>query len=123
MSRRRPLAALLLVATLGLAACSDPDANDPAPGALGDGDTGEPAAANVNLKPTTFDPEEVTVKVGETVRWKWGGGVQHDVEGDDFKSKVQSKGQFDHTFEEAGEFEFVCNVHPTTMKGKVTVEA
>ena len=43
------------------------------------------------------------MKVGETVRWKWGGGVQHDVEGDGFKSKLQSKGQFDHTFDEAGD--------------------
>jgi plastocyanin len=116
---RRLLASLLLVASLGLAACSDPDDG----GGGGAADDGPPADATVDLKPTTFDPEEVTVKVGETVRWKWGGGVQHDVEGEGFKSKIQSKGQFDHTFEEAGSFEYVCNVHPTTMKGTVTVEA
>lgn len=118
---RRLFASFLLVASLGLAACSDSD--EPAPGAMGDGDTGAPAAATVDLKPTTFDPADVTIKVGETVRWKWGGGVQHDVEGDGFKSKVQSKGQFDHTFDEAGSFDYTCNVHPTTMKGTVTVEA
>ena len=120
MSRRRLLPAVLLVASLGLAACSDPDADA---GDAGPGDGGPPAAATVDLKPTTFEPDEVTVKVGETVRWKWGGGVQHDVEGEGFKSKLQSKGQFDHTFDEAGTFEFKCNVHPTTMTGTVTVEA
>ena len=118
---RRLLASLLLVASLGLAACSDSD--EPTPGAVGDGDTGAPADATVDLKPTTFEPDEVTVKVGETVAWKWGGGVQHDVEGDGFKSKIQSKGEFRHTFDEAGTFEYTCNVHPTTMKGTVTVEA
>ena len=117
---RRLLASLLLVASLGLAACSDPDDGG---GGGGPADNGPPADATVELKPTTFEPAEVTVKVGETVAWKWGGGVQHDVEGDGFKSKIQSKGEFRHTFEEAGSFEFVCNVHPTTMKGSVTVEA
>ena len=114
---RRPLAALLLAATLGLsAACSDPDG-----GGSSAPDDGPPADATIDLKPTTFEPSEVTVKVGETVAWKWGGGVQHDVEGDGFKSKIQSKGEFRHTFDEAGSFDFVCNVHPTTMKGTITV--
>jgi plastocyanin len=118
-------AALLLVASLalGFAACGDgDDSGDPEPGAIGQADDGKPAAAVVELKPTTFEPADVTVKVGESVRWKWGGGVQHDVVGDGFKSKLQSKGQFDHTFDEAGTFDYKCEVHPTTMKGTITVE-
>ena len=115
---RRLLASAVLVAALGLAACSDSDD----PGGTDDGDGGSPAAATVDLKPTTFEPDEVTIEVGETVRWEWGGGVQHDVEGGGFKSKLQSKGEFEHTFDEAGTFDYVCNVHPTTMKGTVTVE-
>ena len=118
---RRLLASVLLIASLGLAACSDPDTDDPG-GAVGDGDTGAPAAATIELKPTTFEPEDVTVSVGETVRWKWGGGVQHDVEGEGFKSKLQSRGEFDHTFDTAGTFEYKCNVHPSTMTGTVTVQ-
>ena len=124
MRRRSPRLASLLLASslaLGLGACSDAD--EPSPGAVDSANDGKPAAATVDLKATTFEPEEVTVKVGESVRWKWGGGVQHDVEGEGFKSKVQSKGAFDHTFDEAGTFEYKCNVHPTTMKGTVTVEA
>ena len=124
--RRFPRPATLLLAAslaLGLGACGDgDDSGDPEPGAIGQADDGKPAAATVALKPTTFEPAEVTVKVGDSVRWKWEGGVQHDVEGEGFKSKVQSKGAFDHTFDEAGTFDYKCNVHPTTMKGTVTVE-
>jgi plastocyanin len=118
MSPRRLLAVALLLSSFALAACSDSD------GGSGDGaPAGPPADATVELKPTTFEPDEVTIKVGETVAWKWGGGVQHDVEGDGFKSKLQSKGEYRHSFDEAGTFEFKCNVHPTTMTGNVTVEA
>ena len=74
------------------------------------------------LQPATFKPEDVTIKAGETVRWKWGGGVQHDVKGEGFDSGVKSKGTFDHTFDTAGEYPYKCTVHPTTMKGTVTVE-
>ena len=119
MSARRLLAVALLAAACTFAACSDSDGGPEDGGAP----AGPPADATVELKPTTFEPDEVTIKVGETVAWKWGGGVQHDVEGDGFKSKLQSKGEFRHTFDEAGTFDFKCNVHPTTMTGKVTVEA
>ena len=121
----RSLAALLLALSLslGFAACGGGDDNDdPEPGAIGQADDGKPAAATIELKATTFEPADASVEVGDSVRWKWDGGVQHDVEGDGFKSKVQSKGSFDHTFDEAGTFEYKCNVHPTTMKGTITVE-
>lgn len=76
----------------------------------------------MSLEPTTFEPAKVTIQVGERVVWKWKGGVQHDVHGgDEFKSKLQSKGEFTHTFDKAGTFEYLCDVHPTTMKGTVEV--
>ncbi|HUP84740.1 MAG TPA: plastocyanin/azurin family copper-binding protein [Acidimicrobiales bacterium] len=117
----RFLAAVVAVTSLVVAACSDSDSDRGDTGSSGGSGTG--AAATVNLKPTTFDPADVAVKVGETVRWKWGGGVQHDVTGDGFESNLQSKGEFDHTFDTAGTFDYKCEVHPTTMKGTVTVEA
>ena len=108
------LAALLLLGAVSLAACG------------GDGDEvprdrGSAAAATIDLGPTTFEPAEASVSVGDTVVWKWAGGVQHDVEGEGFKSEIQKEGSFSHTFEEAGTFEYHCNVHPTTMKGTITV--
>ena len=120
-SVRRSIALVSLFVSLGLAACGGGD--DGGGTSTGDDGGGSDAAATVALKPTTFEPEDVTVKVGETVLWKWAGGVQHDVDGDGFKSELQSKGEFEHTYYEAGTFDYHCNVHPTTMKGTVTVEA
>jgi plastocyanin len=116
-SRRSALSALLLAGSIALAACGGDDgAGEETPEA-----SGPPAAATVNLRPATFEPADVKVGAGETVEWKWAGGVQHDVQGEGFKSKVQSKGTFRHTFPEAGTFDYKCNVHPTTMTGTVTV--
>lgn len=111
------LAALLFVGAAFLSACGDDDAGD-----QGTSEGAESsAAATIDLGPTTFEPADATVAVGETVLWKWGGGVQHDVEGEGFKSEMQKEGTFSHTFDEAGTFEYKCNVHPTTMKGTITV--
>jgi plastocyanin len=120
------------VAALVAGACGggDDDENGSGSGSGDDGSattteasSGAPVAATILLQPATFKPEDVTIKPGETVRWKWAGGVQHDVEGDGFESKLMSKGQFDHTFDAEGEYPFKCTVHPTTMKGTVTVKA
>lgn len=74
------------------------------------------------MEPTTFEPDEVSIKAGDRVVWKWAGGVQHNVNGgDEFKSDLKSKGEFAHTFDTAGTYEYLCDVHPTTMKGTVEV--
>lgn len=113
----RPLAGLLALLALALGACG----GDGGGASMPDGDAGD-AAATVRLKPVTFEPETATIKVGETVKWEWEGGVQHNVNGEGFKSELKRKGTFSHTFEEAGTFDYKCDVHPTTMKGTITVE-
>jgi plastocyanin len=123
---RRGLITLLLGATLFVGACGGgddgPEDGGGGPTSGGPSGGGPPAAATVKLEPTTFDPAEVTVKVGETVRFDWAGGVQHNVVFDDGQSKLQTKGSYTKTFDEAGTFDYLCEVHPTTMKGTVTVE-
>lgn len=117
----RPLAGLLVVVALALGACGGGDDG----GTMTAGDTGEEggeAAATVVLKAAVFEPDKTTIKVGETVRWEWEGGVQHNVNGEGFKSELKRKGTFSHTFEEAGSFEYKCDVHLTTMKATITVE-
>lgn len=121
----RLVAAVLLFVALGLEACGG-DSDTMRAGDTGGEDHGEhgagEAAATVLLKPAVFEPDETTIKVGETVKWEWEGGVQHNVNGDGFKSELKRKGTFSHTFEEAGSFDYKCDVHPTTMKGTVIVE-
>jgi plastocyanin len=126
VTSRWPLAvatAVVLVSSL-TAACGGGDGG----GATGTSSSSSPAdagrapAATVKLQPTTFAPSTVTVKVGDTVEWVWAGGVQHNVNGGDaFKSKLQSKGDFRHTFDKAGSYAYHCDVHPTTMKATVEV--
>jgi plastocyanin len=120
---RRSLATLLVLAGLVAGACGG--GGDDAASSSGDGGkkatAGPPAAAPVKLEAAQFDPAQVTVQVGDTVRWEWGGNVQHDVVGGSFKSPIKSKGDFTHTFTTAGTFPFHCDVHPT-MKGTVTVQ-
>jgi plastocyanin len=113
--RRRTLAALAALSVVALAGCGGGDgaAAEPEP-------AGPPPAATVELEPVSFAPAKVTIEAGETVRWTWKGGVQHDVAGKGFKSKVMSKGSFSHTFTEPGTYDYKCSVHPT-MKGTVTV--
>lgn len=129
-SRRHATVALLAVAlavtSVGLGACGsgDEDGDDLGASASGadapPGDHRAPAVV-VDLKAAKFEPSSAAVKVGETVRWVWGGGVQHDVVGDGFESTLQSKGRFDHTFTEPGTFTYRCEVHPSTMRGTITV--
>ncbi len=92
----------------------------PAPEAEGGG-----GATEVSMKDIKFDPSDLSIKAGDTVTWVNDDTVGHDVTGDDFKSgdagAMQNGDTFEHTFDAAGTFDYVCTVHPG-MKGTVKVE-
>jgi plastocyanin len=126
---KRVIALLAACLALGIvvAGCGgDDDGGD-----SGSADTKEqpaPAAeggsAEVSMKDIKFNPSEVTVKAGDTVTWTNDDGVGHDVTGDSFKSgepgALENGDTFEHTFDKAGTFDYVCTVHPG-MKGTVKV--
>ena len=97
---------------------ADTTEEQPAPAA-------EAGGVEVSMKDIKFNPEDVTVKSGDTVSWVNDDGVGHDVTGDDFKSgepgAMQTGDTFEHTFDAAGTFDYVCTVHPG-MNGSVKVE-
>jgi plastocyanin len=77
---------------------------------------------------------ETTVNVGDTVVWQVQSGTHTVTECDDsfatcppaggFNSGTLSTGaSFSHTFTTAGVFEYRCNIHPNSMRGRVTVVA
>jgi plastocyanin len=129
----RWLALLMACLALGLvgAGCGDDDDD----GGGGGGETTEAPSADggtpagggteVSMENIKFNPTDVTIKPGETVTWVNDDSVGHDVTGDDFKSGdpggMQNGATFEHTFETAGTFDYVCTVHPG-MKGSVTVK-
>ena len=119
---RLRIAPFILAAALSLAACGGSD--DGGGGATNDTSDSKPtgpAAATVALKDLKFDPETVTIAVGETVEWVWEEKVLHNVHGDGVESPNQSEGTFSHTFDEAGSFDYQCTLH-SGMTGTVEVE-
>ena len=74
-----------------------------------------------------FDPANIVVDLGTTVRWEWNGeGGGHNVVevNDAFESELTDEVgfTFEHAFDEAGTFEYVCTPHQTQgMVGVVEV--
>ena len=85
---------------------------------------GPPKKGTVILRDIAFKPDKVTVKVGDTVTWKFEDqGIPHDVVADDdaFKSEVMDSGTFRHTFDKPGTYTYKCTLHAAQMTGTVTV--
>ena len=76
----------------------------------------------------TFGPAAVAVSTGTTVVWEWTGqGGQHNVAASDGAFESETVGEeghtFEHTFEEAGTYTYVCTPHEAVgMKGAIYVE-
>lgn len=80
-------------------------------------------APTVTLAGNAYEPNEVTIRAGDSVTWVWeDGAVQHDVVADAFRSAIQADGTYRHAFEEPGTYAYRCTLHPR-MTGTVTVIA
>jgi plastocyanin len=83
------------------------------------------ANKQVFIRDFFFDPEDVTIKKGETVEWTNEGNQDHTVTAAglfDEVLKPRSK-PFYHKFDEAGTVNYRCRFHLAShqMKGTVTV--
>ena len=109
---RTTIAALLLLPLLGVA-CGG-----------GDDEGGESAGSaepgSVSVVDNKFEPADIEVAPGDTVTWVWEGAVNHNVKGEGFESPTQKDGEYERQFNSAGEYAYVCTLHPG-MKGKVVV--
>lgn len=89
-------------------------------------DPSEPAPDEhtVMIEDYKFQPEEITIKSGETITWINKDKVRHTATStnDYFDSGLFGKDEsFQQTFDEAGTYEYICTPHPY-MTGKVIVE-
>jgi plastocyanin len=113
---------LIAVAAFGLlagAACGS-DSKDEAKTPTSD-NMGAAPAATIKASGTTWSPDEVSIKVGDTVEWDVDGSVVHDLKGDEgVEHKASSSFKVTHTYDKAGTFSFQCTIHPG-MTGTVEV--
>lgn len=74
-------------------------------------------------QPSGYEPAEVSVKVGQVVKWKNEGAEAHTVTAEDgsFDSGSMAPGaEFQFTFSKPGTFSYTCTPHPWA-KGTVKV--
>lgn len=135
--RKELLIFLIILGVFFVAGCVENEGSDePEPsipleevdkgGAVGTEETSSGAKsdiANVEIRNYTYIPQNITVKIGQTVMWTNNDTVLHDVVGSGIESDYLQKGEkFIYTFEEEGTYPYTCSVHPW-MEGEVTVEA
>jgi len=82
------------------------------------------ADATVEMQDFDFDPQTVTIDVGDSVTWTNTGAAPHTATAQgEFDTGILNAGESDSvTFSEAGSFDYICTVHPQ-MTGTVVVEA
>jgi plastocyanin len=90
------------------------------------------ATHDVTVGDSFFSPNDLTIQVGDTVRWTAANtGMPHDVTADDFSwnSPTSNNFVFERTFNTVEEVLYHCTVHSspgmninTFMNGRITVE-
>ena len=80
---------------------------------------------HVHVKNFAFNPDSVTVLVGETIEWDNQDVASHTVSADDnsFDSGNLGTGAtYDHTFADAGTFPYHCDIHPSMVAKVIVVD-
>jgi plastocyanin len=127
---------LLVAAALALtaAACGEVDAPDVAQTGTTAARTSETAGRGVTIvaEDTAFDTATLDATVGETLTITYDNrddGIPHNLRvegasGGDAKTDIEqgpTTQTLEVSFDDAGEFAYVCDVHPRQMRGTVTV--
>jgi plastocyanin len=78
---------------------------------------------SITIDNFTFAPQELTLKVGDSVTWTNHDDIPHTiVSAGKFRSKtLDTDGTFSFTFTTAGDYKYFCSLHPH-MTGMIKVE-
>lgn len=77
----------------------------------------------IEVHDNSFSPDNVTIKPGTKVTWKWvGTSNQHSIQLTGVTSTAQSSGTFERKFDSASTFAYQCGVHGAAMAGRIVVE-
>ncbi|UGT53557.1 cupredoxin domain-containing protein [Nocardia asteroides] len=86
----------------------------------------KPTNLTVEVSDMKYSPADATIKVGQTVTWKFSDKAPHNVQGIGDKamginSPIIDKGEWSYTFTQPGTYRYLCSLHPD-MRGTITVE-
>jgi amicyanin len=120
------VAALLIVA-LPLAGCAGSGSSagttmaEMTTSATNAGGTG--VKNEINIQGNAFNPDNLNVKVGDTVTWINNDSYAHTVKaktGEFDSGNMASGAKFSFTFGKEGTYDYICSIH-TFMTGKIVV--
>lgn len=122
--RRARIAGAAIASTLLLAACGGGGTGEDPGGTAQESEAtgGGSGAAQVSIVDNAFEPSEIEASTGTAVTWENTGDNPHTVTFDDGEDSgtLESGATYNRTFDEAGDFPYVCSIHPE-MAGTVTV--
>jgi plastocyanin len=77
---------------------------------------------DVEIRNFNFEPESVTIAVGDSVRWTNRDTAVHTIDGGGFRSEALRQNEsYSYTFTKAGTYYYMCSVHPYQTTGQVVV--
>ena len=115
-----PLAALVLTALLAAGCSSSKKSSSSTPATTGSSSTGP---LKVDIKNFTFTPENLKVKVGQSVTFTNSDDTTHTATAKDgsFDTGALAQGATKtETFSKAGTYHYICSIH-NSMTGTITV--
>jgi plastocyanin len=80
---------------------------------------GVSATKSTSVRDNSFSPRSLSVRRGDTVRWRWSGRNPHNVVGRGFRSPVKRTGTYSRRFSRRGSYRVVCTIH-TGMRQTIT---
>ena len=132
---RRPIAitAFLALAAMPLAGCGDDDEDtsantqEPAQQQTAPQQETVPAAVSVSIGDNFYKPKSVTIRVGQSIKWRNDGAVAHTVTSDSdstvkFDSgTLEPRGAYALKPATRGKLTYHCTIHGKAQSGTITV--
>ena len=122
--------ALLILSLVALlTGCTQQNGSEEEPAASVEIDPAEPVERQVVIRSLSFEPEDITVKKGDTITWQnldktdeYNETREYKLESDSFSSPVLKEAQiFSYTFNYKGTYKYYDSKH-ANLNGKVVVE-
>ena len=117
------LVVMLFCLVLTAVGCSSPEASGGGGGDAALSESSPAGSGTVQVDDFSFAPETVSAAAGDEITWDVvEGSSDHTVKFEDEESDTLAAGDtYSRTFDEAGDYSYVCGIHPQ-MAGSVTVE-